>query len=503
VKARFAGLSIQRKLFSALAGGFGGFLFYFAANLAISSQNGELMNALIEKRLPMLEASEMLGQSLGLVKGAIVQSAFSGSMDAISGVEASHRQVIAAFTRLEDLFKSEDLGKQKVLYLNAYNGANEVLQNVVAGLDKVSAVQATLQQHTTSMSTLEKWAIELKGQQTAAFRASIDSANSGNQRSMMLGWILVLGGIPFAIFFYFLTRDVSNGLQAVSGRLAEASHNMISISNEASASSFKLATSSTQQSTAVVESVASMEQMKSMLAQTVENSTKALNSSEKSFRAAADGKVVIDNLRTAMLDIERSYEQLEEINDVVRMIRSKTNIINDIVFKTQLLSFNASIEAARAGLHGRGFAVVAAEVGKLAEMSGIAAQEIDKLLDTSTKKVAHIVDSTKDKVQLANSMSQRCATVFEGITERAGEVKTMVNSITHAASEQESGIHMVGQAMSEVKGSADETDEMAQVISAISGNLKGHALSLASSIESLDSLVHGSRDRENGIKKAA
>ncbi|RYZ87541.1 MAG: hypothetical protein EOP04_11470 [Proteobacteria bacterium] len=48
-------------------------------------------------------------------------------------------------------------------------------------------------------------------------------------------------------------------------------------------------------------------------------------------------------------------------------------IINEIVFKTQLLSINASIEA---GQHGKGFAVPAGEVGNLAQMSGNAAKEI-------------------------------------------------------------------------------------------------------------------------------
>ena len=55
------------------------------------------------------------------------------------------------------------------------------------------------------------------------------------------------------------------------------------------------------------------------------------------------------------------------------------------MFKTQLLSFNASIEAARAGQHGRGFAVVAEEVGHLAQTSGKAAEEIRNLLEKQSK----------------------------------------------------------------------------------------------------------------------
>ncbi|MHA0111674.1 methyl-accepting chemotaxis protein, partial [Klebsiella pneumoniae] len=80
---------------------------------------------------------------------------------------------------------------------------------------------------------------------------------------------------------------------------------------------------------------------------------------------------------------EDANSQLQSISNIIGEISAKTNIINDIVFKTQLLSFNASIEAARAGQHGRGFAVVAEEVGNLAQMSGNAAKEIRALLEDS------------------------------------------------------------------------------------------------------------------------
>jgi methyl-accepting chemotaxis protein len=238
-----------------------------------------------------------------------------------------------------------------------------------------------------------------------------------------------------------------------------------------------------------------MDEMRSKLSQSVRHSAEALRSSEESFKEATDGKLVIDSLRAAMKEIEHSYQQLEEVNQVVHVIGEKTNVINDIVFKTQLLSFNASIEAARAGQHGRGFAVVASEVGKLADMSGRASQEIEKLLNTSTRKVAEVVDSTKRRIESANNMSQKCAAVFERITARAGQVKSMVTSITEAASEQEAGIHQVVQAMADMRDSAGQTDKMAHTMAQLSDTLKGHSASLATTVERMDGLVHGQKNR--------
>lgn len=498
----FARFSIQQKFFAAMALGFLGFAFYFAANLSFSRENQELMNALVEHRLPMLELLENLSKGIADVNDAVVQCAVSGGLESVANLESSNKKVLAGIEELkkQKSERLENLVNIEKKYREAYRGAHELVQNVVAGLDQLSAVQGKLQRYAKDLNTLEAWALEIKSQESEDLRASIDSVNKGSRNAMYAGWVLMIAVLPFSLFFYYMTRRISMNLQSVSGRLSEVSQNMLKISSDASTSSSKLASSSAQQATAVSESMSSMEEMKSKLSQTVRHSAEALRSSEESFREAADGKVVIDSLRAAMVDIERSYEQLEEVNQVVRMIGDKTNIINDIVFKTQLLSFNASIEAARAGQHGRGFAVVAAEVGKLAEMSGKAAQEIGKLLDHSTKKVAEIVENTKYKVGSANDMSQKCATVFERITERAGQVKSMVDSITDAASEQESGIHQVGHAMGDMQDSVSETDRMAHAISQLSQLLRGHSQSLAATVDKLDILVHGEKVTETSVE---
>lgn len=492
MKTYLAKFSIQAKLFTALGFGFVGFLIYFAANFSILSKNQDLMKRMVEEHLPKLESSEKLAQALSGVKAAMVEAAFSGSMDGIANLETAHQRAQVAINNLKEAGGSgSELDDKIEKYQETYKMASELLQNVVAGLEQLSGVQGKLQKGATDIAAFEAWATELKDKQVAEFRASTDSANSGTRRAIVAGWLLVLCGIPFGFILYFVTKNVTFGLEGVSHQLAEVSRNMAKISSDTSSASSKLATASAQQATAVTESVSSMEQMKTKLGQTVRHSGDALKASEDSYREASDGMVVINNLKDAMYDIERSYEQLEEVKQVVHMIGEKTNVINDIVFKTQLLSFNASIEAARAGQHGRGFAVVAAEVGKLAEMSGKAAQEIGRLLEQSSFKVAEIVESTKSKVGAANQMSQKCATVFERINERAGQVKSVVTAISSAASEQESDIHMVGRAMDEMNESAGETDKMAHSIAELSSVLRGHSSSLATSVETLDALVHG------------
>ncbi len=78
--------------------------------------------------------------------------------------------------------------------------------------------------------------------------------------------------------------------------------------------------------------------------------------------------------------IEDIVTKIDKTNKAVESVVEAVAIIDSIAAQTNLLSLNASIEAARAGDAGRGFAVVANEIRDLAEQSATAAKNIEEIM---------------------------------------------------------------------------------------------------------------------------
>ncbi|MEC9283174.1 MAG: methyl-accepting chemotaxis protein, partial [Bdellovibrionota bacterium] len=155
---------------------------------------------------------------------------------------------------------------------------------------------------------------------------------------------------------------------------------------------------------------------------------------------ADQGTGVMNRLVNSMEVIEEANKKLNELGSIFEEISSKTSVINDIVFKTQLLSFNASIEAARAGQHGRGFSVVAEEIGNLAQMSGKSATEISNLLSSSEEHVKNIISGTDEKIAEGRSVSLEALQSFDDIRRDIGEITGSIGEVTQNSEGQESVI---------------------------------------------------------------
>ena len=295
---------------------------------------------------------------------------------------------------------------------------------------------------------------------------------------------LIIGGIVIIfILHHFITRPVGDMVMMIDHE-----------SREIADANRKLASRTQRQSTSLVETAASMEQMSSIV---YSNANDAKNASTlvRSARETVDSgrnelqETVIRTIETN----ERSLSKLQTANTQVVeamaaisensvKISGIINLINDIAFQTNLLALNASVEAARAGEHGKGFAVVATEVRKLAHRSSKASSEIGKLIELEMQSIKNGREFVDGSDLALNSMQQETEEMLKTLKDKSNEsmeeiLKAVINfsemmeNIEVASTEHASGISQVNQAIADMDKLTQENSLMVEQNAAASQNM--------------------------------
>ncbi len=167
-------------------------------------------------------------------------------------------------------------------------------------------------------------------------------------------------------------------------------------------------------------------------------------SMEKEFRnkeAIESLDVNINQARKSVNDIaadaQNLAQQLDNIQTVIENVREQVDLAFQMIAtiqgnakKSNILSLNASIEAARSGDAGRGFAVVASEMGKLAQISGDSAKEIDTALTEIMQEVAKVTKAVSEANREAAAQAETTGQVNNTLTDITKFVDNIVQSNT-------------------------------------------------------------------------
>jgi len=176
----------------------------------------------------------------------------------------------------------------------------------------------------------------------------------------------------------------------------------------------------------------------------------------------------------AALGNEQMHNMLQamnEINEASNNIAKIMKVIDNIAFQTNILSLNASVEAARAGVHGQGFAVVADEVRALANKSADAAAEIAEMIENSIAKISI-------GTQIASETANELENIVSGIDEVA-DIMTNIADVTKAQAES---ITQVSNGISQISNAVQSNSATSEECAASSVELSEQARLLADRI---------------------
>lgn len=211
-----------------------------------------------------------------------------------------------------------------------------------------------------------------------------------------------------------LVENKTNGLT-----LQESSDTLLSNVNT-------LNNNSNESAASLEETAAALEEITGNIRSNSENIQKMAKFALNLTDSSKDGEKLALQTNSAMDEITR---QVQDINDAI-------SVIDQIAFQTNILSLNAAVEAATAGESGKGFAVVAQEVRNLASRSAQAANEIKVLVENANSKA-------NEGKKIADLMINGYTSLSDNISKTSG----LISDVDSSSKEQVLGIEQINNAI--------------------------------------------------------
>lgn len=297
-------------------------------------------------------------------------------------------------------------------------------------------------------------------------------------------------------------RNSSDTMSANSYELNDTSSQTLAANNEISKAVEDIAEGSTGMAASISKINENLLEMS--------NETKDINESVNEIRnqtvAVQDSsKIMNDKIKSMQNSSQKMDEgisaiskRIETVNTTVDKVSNIVSVIEEISSETNLLSLNASIEAARAGDAGKGFAVVAQEIRVLSDNTNTELENIKQIISSLVEECRYCVQASGTIVEDNAKQKEE----IKAVLDEFGSLDEQIQKTAEKADEIEELVTAMIELNDDITKSSNSLTDVSAANAAATEEMNANIEELNAMMNGVSEMAGNMNDESDGLKEA-
>lgn len=311
-------------------------------------------------------------------------------------------------------------------------------------------------------------------------------------------------------------KELTQSLGNIVGKIRNSSDTMSSNSYELNDTSSQTLAANNEISKAVEDVAEGSTGMAASISKINENllemsnETKDINESVNEIRnqtvAVQDSSKIMNNKIKSMQNSSQKMDdgisaiskRIETVNTTVDKVSNIVSVIEEISSETNLLSLNASIEAARAGDAGKGFAVVAQEIRVLSDNTNTELENIKQIISSLVEECRYCVQASGTIVEDNAKQKEE----IKAVLDEFGSLDEQIQKTAEKADEIEELVTAMIELNDDITKSSNSLTDVSAANAAATEEMNANIEELNAMMNGVSEMAGHMNDESDGLKEA-
>lgn len=311
-------------------------------------------------------------------------------------------------------------------------------------------------------------------------------------------------------------KELTQSLGNIVGRIRNSSDTMSANSNELNDTSSQTLAANNEISKAVEDVAEGSTGMAASISKINENllemsnETKDINASVDEIKnqtvAVQDSSKIMNDKIKSMQDSSHKMDEgistiskrIETVNKTVDKVSNIVSVIEEISSETNLLSLNASIEAARAGDAGKGFAVVAQEIRVLSDNTNTELENIKQIISSLVEECRYCVQASGTIVEDNAKQKEE----IKAVLDEFGSLDEQIQKTAEKADEIEELVTAMIELNDDITKSSNSLTDVSAANAAATEEMNANIEELNAMMHGVSEMAEHMNNESDGLKEA-